>query len=79
MDTFLALPSFHLGCVFINGFNIGRYWNVGPQMTLFVPAPMLRRSANEIVIFEAARCADPIVDFRDRPELDRAAPAAPQH
>ena len=60
-----------LRCVFVNGFNIGRYWNVGPQGTLFVPAPMLRRGANEIVIFDAAGCDDPVIEFRNHPELDR--------
>jgi beta-galactosidase len=71
-DTFLRLPSFNLGCVFINGFNIGRYWNVGPQMTLYVPGPMLRRGENEIVIFEAVGCGSAVVEFVDKPELDRA-------
>ena len=70
-DTFLALPGLHLGCVFVNGFNVGRYWNVGPQMTLFVPAPMLRPGENQIVVFDAVGCADPEVEFRDRPELGR--------
>jgi beta-galactosidase len=73
-DTFLALPTFDLGCVFVNGFNVGRYWNVGPQGTLFIPALMLRSGANDIVIFEAVGCREPTVEFRDRPELDRAAP-----
>jgi beta-galactosidase len=71
-DTFLSLPSFDLGCVFVNGFNIGRYWNVGPQGTLFVPAPMLKNGENDIVIFEAVRCGEPVIEFRDTPELDRA-------
>ena len=71
-DTFMALPSFDLGCAFVNGFNVGRYWNVGPQGTLFVPAPMLRSGDNDIVVFEAVGCGRPVVVFRDRPELDRA-------
>jgi beta-galactosidase len=75
-DTFLALPGFELGCAFVNGFNVGRYWNVGPQMTLFVPAPMLRRGENEIVVFEAVGCTEPTVEFRDRPELDHPGPRA---
>lgn len=75
-DTFLALPGFHLGCVFVNGFNVGRYWDVGPQVTLFVPAPMLRPGDNEIVVFEAVGCDAAVVEFRDRPELDRASAGA---
>lgn len=73
-DTFLALPSFDLGCAFVNGFNLGRYWNVGPQGTLFVPASMLRTGVNDLVVFEAVGCGEPVLDFRDTPELDRPAP-----
>ena len=68
-DTFLELPGFDLGCVFVNGFNIGRYWNVGPQTRLFVPAPMLKKGANELVIFEAHRCTDTTIAFFDEPRL----------
>jgi beta-galactosidase len=64
-DTFMALPTFELGCVFVNDFNIGRYWNAGPQRTLYVPAPMLRRGRNEIVVFEAAGVGSPVVVFQD--------------
>ena len=71
-DTFLALPGFDLGCVFVNGFNVGRYWNVGPQATLYVPAPMLKTGANQIVVFDAVgKTADASLEFRDTPELDR--------
>ncbi|MGC4030978.1 MAG: beta-galactosidase [Tepidisphaeraceae bacterium] len=70
-DTFLALPGFDLGCVFVNGFNIGRYWNVGPQMTLFVPASFLKSGANDIVVFEAVAATNLVLDFKAVPELDR--------
>jgi beta-galactosidase len=70
-DTFLELPTFDLGCVFVNSFNIGRYWNVGPQGTLYIPAPMLREGTNEIVVFEATGCRIPLLFLRDKPELDR--------
>ncbi|MCE5168624.1 beta-galactosidase [Paenibacillus profundus] len=51
-DTFLRLDGWKKGVVFINGFNLGRYWEVGPQQTLFVPAPILRKGGNDIVVFE---------------------------
>ncbi|MBC7785822.1 MAG: beta-galactosidase [Burkholderiales bacterium] len=59
-DTFIALPGFEIGCVLINGFNIGRYWSAGPQKTLYLPAPMLRSGANEVVIFEAVRAGESV-------------------
>ena len=35
-----------------NGFNLGRFWNIGPQKKLYIPAPLLKKGDNEIVIFE---------------------------
>ena len=51
LDTFLKFPG-RKGVTWINGFNLGRYWNIGPGDALYVPAPVLRRGRNEIVIFE---------------------------
>jgi beta-galactosidase len=34
--------------VFVNGFNMGRYWDAGPQRTLYVPGPLLQRGFNEV-------------------------------
>ena len=36
------------GVVFINGFNLGRYWHVGPQRTLYIPAPLMRLGDNQV-------------------------------
>ena len=52
-DTFLRLDNFTKGFVMINKFNIGRYWDIGPQKTLYVPASLLRKGKNEIIIFES--------------------------
>jgi len=52
-DTFLDFSNFTKGFVVINGFNIGRYWEIGPQKTLYVPASVLKHGKNEIVIFES--------------------------
>lgn len=51
-DTFINLQDFGKGIVIINGFNLGRYWNVGPTLSLYVPSSILRKGINEIVIFE---------------------------
>ena len=67
-DTFLALPGWTKGVVWINGFNLGRYWEKGPQKTLYVPAPVLKEGVNEIVVFELHEAARSI-EFRDVPEL----------
>lgn len=51
-DTFLDMENWDKGIVFINGINIGRYWHVGPQQTLFIPGVWLNKGSNKIVIFE---------------------------
>ena len=52
-DTFVRLDGFTKGVVFVNGFNIGRFWNsAGPQRTLYIPAPLLQAGENEITVFE---------------------------
>ncbi|MGC5396748.1 glycoside hydrolase family 35 protein [Streptomyces sp. DT20] len=51
-DTFLHLDGWTKGSVWINGFALGRYWSRGPQNSLYVPAPVLRTGANEIVVLE---------------------------
>ncbi|WP_232735685.1 glycoside hydrolase family 35 protein [Alteribacter populi] len=51
-DTFVELPGWEKGIVFVNGFNLGRYWNIGPQKTLYLPGPLLKKGENELVIFE---------------------------
>jgi len=52
-DTFLKLDNFTKGFVTINGFNLGRYWEIGPQKTLYVPASVLKNGRNEIIVFES--------------------------
>jgi beta-galactosidase len=57
-DTFAKLDGWHKGVLFVNGFNVGRYWPTeGPQQTLYVPATILkgRCQPNKVVIFEQDR------------------------
>lgn len=51
-DTFLDFTGWEKGVVYVNGFNLGRYWSEGPQKRLYVPSPLLKEGENEIVIFE---------------------------
>ncbi len=74
VDTFFRydVPGLSSGCVFVNGFNVGRYRTVGPQFTLYVPGELLREGENEIVLFElqAPDGVTPEPYFTDRQELD---------
>ena len=51
-DTFINMEAFGKGIVLINGFNIGRFWNVGPTLSLYIPKHLLNKGDNEIIVFE---------------------------
>lgn len=51
-DTFLDMEQWGKGIVFVNGINLGRYWKVGPQQTLYLPGCFLKKGTNSIVVFE---------------------------
>jgi beta-galactosidase len=51
-DTFLDMSKWGKGIVFVNGHNLGRYWKVGPQQTLYLPGCWLKEGKNDITIFE---------------------------
>jgi beta-galactosidase len=51
-DTFIDVSNFTKGIVWVNGHNLGRYWNIGPQKRLYCPASCLRMGMNEIIIFD---------------------------
>jgi beta-galactosidase len=50
-DTFLDTRGWGKGTVVVNGHHLGRFWTIGPQQTLYIPGPWLRKGANDIVVF----------------------------
>lgn len=68
-DTFLALPGWTKGCAWVNGFHLGRYWAIGPQRTLYLPAPLLRRGENELLLFEQHGCNQRRAALQAAPDL----------
>ena len=69
-DTFLDMRNWKFGAVWVNGHNLGRFWHIGPQQTLFLPGCWLKPGRNEIVVFDLeaterasiSGTADPILD-----------------
>ena len=51
-DTYFDMSNYSKGMVYLNGHNLGRYWNVGPQQRLYCPANWLKKGENEIIIFD---------------------------
>ncbi|KFO20163.1 beta-galactosidase-1-like protein [Fukomys damarensis] len=73
-DTFLYLPGWTKGQVWINGFNLGRYWTKqGPQQTLYVPRPLLfpKGAINKITLLELENVPTQLqIQFLDKPILN---------
>lgn len=68
-DTFLDTDGFGKGCAFINGFNLGRFWEIGPQKRLYIPAPLIKKGHNTIIIFETEGKAADSIALCDEPDL----------
>jgi beta-galactosidase len=67
-DGFLALPGWGRGFAWLNGFLLGRYDAVGPQRTLYAPAPLWRPGPNELVVLELDQAGGHL-EIRDQPDL----------
>ena len=65
-DTFIDCSEFGKGCVFVNGFNLGRYWSKGPMLYLYVPAGLLKEK-NEFIVFETENKIIKDIVFVDKP------------
>ena len=68
-DTFLDFAGWGKGCAFVNGFNIGRFWEIGPQRRLYIPAPLLKEGENEIILFETEGKAAESIALRGEPDV----------
>lgn len=68
-DTFIDTDGFGKGCIFINGFNLGRFWEIGPQKRLYLPAPLLRKGINTIIVFESEGKSSESIYLRGEPDL----------
>ncbi len=73
-DTYADMSRWGKGHVWINGRSIGKYWNIGPQQTLYVPAQWLNKGRNEIVIIEEIKPEQEAIQFLDHPVLDELKP-----
>jgi beta-galactosidase len=68
-DTFLDTGAFTKGQLWLNGYALGRIWNIGPQKTLYAPAPFLNRGRNETIVFDAQGNMRRTIKGLDKPDL----------
>jgi beta-galactosidase len=74
-DTFLDFSTWGKGMAWVNGHNLGRFWKIGPQQTLYCPAPWLKVGRNELLVFEldgaakhsVAGLAEPVLNQCPKP------------
>ena len=73
-DTYLDMSEWGKGSVWINGHNLGRYWGIGPQQTLYVPAEWLRKGTNEVQVLELLKTGNQSIKSTTTPILDVVKP-----
>ena len=69
-DTYLDMHEWGKGVVWVNGHNLGRYWQVGPQQTLLIPAEWLNKGQNQIEVLELIKTSQRKLKSIDHPILD---------
>ena len=80
-DTFINMEAFGKGQVYVNGHALGRFWQIGPQQTLYLPGCWLKKGKNEVIVLdvvgpkgEAGKVGSdvmPTAFCQDHPELDK--------
>lgn len=66
-DSFIDLSSFGKGIVLVNGFNLGRFYNVGPSLSLYLPGALLKKGENQIIVFETEGKYSEVLGFSEKP------------
>jgi beta-galactosidase len=74
-DTYLDMRQWGKGSVWVNGHNLGRYWAIGPQQTLYVPAEWLKKGQNTVTVLEVLKTRQATLSFLDHPILSELRPA----
>jgi beta-galactosidase len=70
-DTYLDMSAWGKGVVWINGHNLGRYWSIGPQQTLYVPVEWLKKGVNSVTVLELLKPEQKELKAIAQPVLDQ--------
>jgi beta-galactosidase len=73
-DTYLDVSRLGKGFVWVNGHNLGRTWEIGPQLSLYLPAPWLQKGSNQVVVFDFRDLDAPQLRGVDNPIRSRKLP-----
>ncbi|MFN8265647.1 MAG: beta-galactosidase [Chitinophagaceae bacterium] len=77
-DTYLDMRKWNKGLVWVNGICLGRYWNIGPTQTMYLPGCWLKKGSNEIVVFDLYGVQQPQLQSIQKPILDEVHEAMTQ-
>lgn len=77
-DTFINMETWGKGQVYVNGHAIGRFWQIGPQQTLYMPGCWLKKGVNEIIVTDVLGPKDATVEGLEKPIIDKLNLAGPQ-
>ena len=70
-STHIDVSAFSKGIVLVNGFNIGRYWEVGPSQSLYISKALLKQGENEVIIFDTEGSYADTINFIETPKFNK--------
>lgn len=70
-DTFLDFSTWGKGLVYVNGYPMGRIWEIGPQQTLYMPGCWLKKGTNEIIVFDIVGPKEAVCQGLSNPIIDK--------
>jgi len=73
-DTFLDVSTWGKGVLWVNGRCMGRFWNIGPTQTMYVPGPWLKAGRNEVIVLDLLGPKEPALVGLKKPILDQVRP-----
>ena len=73
-DVFLDVSKWGTGVVWVNEHCLGRYWNIGPTQTMYIPAPWLQKGDNEVFVLDLLGPEEATLQGLDKPILNELHP-----
>lgn len=73
-DVFLDVSKWGKGVVWVNGHALGRFWNIGPTQTMYIPGPWLKKGANRVLVLDLVGPENPVLQGLNQPILNQLNP-----
>jgi len=73
-DVFLDVSKWGKGVVWVNGHCLGRYWNIGPTQTMYIPGPWLNEGSNKVFVLDIVGPEEPVLQGLNKPILNELQP-----